>query len=72
MFQNRPQIRKMHDCTNEVKSTCINVSVNCNISAEMSRTTVQTVAKSLYGHEFYLTREEEIEKDPSLSSYKEK
>ena len=40
MFQNRPQIRKVHDCTNEVKFKCI-VSVNCNISTEMSRTAVQ-------------------------------
>ena len=72
MFQNRSQIRKVRDCTNEVKSTCVNVSVNCNISTETSETAVQTVAKSLYGHEFYLTREKAIEKDPSLSSYKEK
>ena len=62
----------MCDCTNEVKSICISVSVNCNISAEWSRTAVQTVAKSWYGHKFYLTRDKAIEKDPSLSSFKVK
>ena len=36
------------------------------------KTGVQTVAKSLYGHKFYLTREEANKKDPSLSFYKEK
>ena len=48
------------------------MSANCDISSEMSRTTVQIIAKSLYGHKFYLTREKAIEKDPSLSFYKEK
>ena len=72
MYQNRPQIRKLYCSTNEVKSTCVNVSVNCNISAEISRTAVQTVTKSLYGRKFYLTREEAIDKYPSVSLYKEK
>ena len=69
--QSRPQMRRVCDCTNEVKSTCVNVSVNFNISDEMSGTAVQTVIKSLYGHKFYLIREEAIEKGPSLSPYKE-
>ena len=56
MYQNKPQIRKVSNCTNKVKSTCINVSVNCNVSAEISGTVLQTVAKSLYGHKFYLTK----------------
>ena len=70
MYQNRSQINKVGDCTNELKFTWVNVSVNCNSSAEISRTAVQTVAKSLYGHKFYLTREKVIDKDPSLSSCK--
>ena len=48
----------------------------CQLTAtfllKFQETTVQTVAKSLYGHKFYLIREEATEKDPSLSSYKEK
>ena len=72
MYQNRSQIKKKGDCTNEVKLIWINASVNCNISIKISRTVILTVAKSLYGQKFYLTREEAIEMDPSLSSYKEK
>ena len=48
----------------------------CQLTAtfllKFQETTVLTVAKSLYGHKFYLIREEATEKDPSLSSYKEK
>ena len=48
----------------------------CQLTAtfllKFQETTIQTVAKSLYGHKFYLTREEATEKDLSLSSYKEK
>ena len=72
MYQNRPQIGKLHYSTNEVKSTCVNVSVNHNISVEISRAAVQTVTKSLYGCKFYLTREEAIDKYPRVSLYKEK
>ena len=42
------------------------------ISTEVSRTVVQTLGKPLYGHEFFLIREETNKKDPSLCSYKEK
>ena len=42
------------------------MSVKSIISTEMSRTVVQTVAKPLYGHEFFLIKEEANEKDPSL------
>ena len=31
---------------------------------------VKTVCKSLYNHEFYITKVEAIEKDPSLADYK--
>ena len=48
------------------------MSVKSIISTEMLRTVVQTVAKPLYGHEFFLIIEEANEKDPSLCSYKGK
>ena len=57
-FTARPKIRKVRDCTSDVKSTCAEVSVKCNVSAQMSRVAVQTVCKGLYKHEFYLTKEE--------------
>ena len=74
MYQNRSQIREVGDCTNEViaQINLINISVNCKTSIKISRTAIRTVFKSLYGHKFYLTREEAIEMDPSLSSYKDK
>ena len=43
--QNRPQIWKVHVPTNEVKSACVSVSVNCNMSAKTSRKAGETVAK---------------------------
>ena len=66
-----PKVRNTRDCSNDVKSTCVQVSVNCGISSKMSIIGVQTVCKSLYGHEFYLTKDEAIAKDPTLSLYRE-
>ena len=48
VYQERPKIRKICDCTNAVKTTRVNLSVKCNMSAEMSRVPVQTVYKNLY------------------------
>ena len=62
----RPKIWKTRNCTNKIKSTCAEVSVKCNISNQGSLVAVQTVYNSFYGHEYYLTKEEAIVKDPSL------
>ena len=64
-----PQPRT-RDCTDEIKSSCVQVSVNCGISAKMSTIAIQTVCKSLYNHKFYLTKDEAIAEDPDLISYK--
>ena len=37
----------------------------------MSRVAIQAVCKGLYQHEFYLSKDEAIEKNPALSKYKE-
>ena len=66
VYEERPKIRKIRDCTNAVKTACVNLSVKCNISAEMSRVAVQTVCKNLYDHDYFLSKYEAIEKDPSL------
>ena len=71
VHQERPKIRKICDCTNAVKTTCVNLSVKCNMSAEMSRVAVQTVCKNLYDHNYFLSKDEAIERDPSLSDYKQ-
>ena len=45
--------------------------LNCGISSKMATKAVQTVCKALYNHEFYITKEEAIAKDPQLISYRE-
>ena len=60
----------VRNCTNKIKATCAEVSVRCNVSNEVSRICVQTVASRLYDHQFYLTKEEAIEKDPLLKEYR--
>ena len=41
------------------------------MSAEMSRIAVQTFCKNLYDHNYFLSKDEAIERDPSLSEYKQ-
>ena len=69
--QHQPKIWKICNCTDTIKSTCVNVSVNCNLSAEMSRVAMQLVFKTLCNNNYYLYKEESIEIDPSLVLYKE-
>ena len=66
----RPRIRKTRNFMDEIKSTCAEVSVKCNVSTQASRIAVQTVCSGLYDHDYYLTKEEAIENDPSLEEYK--
>ena len=65
-----PRICKVRDCTNKIKSACAEVSVKCNISTQASRIAVQTVCNTLYGHKYYLTKDEAIQNHPSLEMYK--
>ena len=71
VYQEQPKIHKICDCTNAVKTTCANLSVKCNMSAEMSRVAVQTVCKNLYEHNYFLSKDEATERDPSPSEYKQ-
>ena len=47
VYQERPKECKIRDCKNAVKTTYMNLSVKCNMSAEISRVAVQTVCKNL-------------------------
>ena len=67
----KKRIRMIRDCTNEVKATCVAISVNCNLSTEMSRLAFQTICSKQYGHDYFLSADEAIEKDPSLAAYRE-
>ena len=71
IYLQRPEIRKIRDCTNAVKTTCLNLSVKCNMFAEMSRIAVQIVCKNLYDHNYFLSKEEAIERDLFLPEYKQ-
>ena len=64
------KIRNNKNCTTAIKSTCVQVSVNCGISAEMSTVAVQTFFKGILDQDVYLTKEEAISKDPSLAAYR--
>ena len=59
--------RIIRKCTNARKTTCVNLSVKCNMSAEMSRVAVQTSCKNFYDHNyFFLSKDEAIERDLSV------
>ena len=49
----------------------MNLSVKCNMSAEMSRVAVQTVCKNLFDRSYFLSKDEASEGNPSLSEYKQ-
>ena len=66
----KKKIRLTRNCTPESKAACVALSVNCQLSTEMSRVAFQTVCSKQYGHEYYLSAEEAIKKDPSLQKFK--
>lgn len=58
----RPSLRKNKRISTEnVKNACALVSTCSGVSAEMSRRIVKIIAKELYGHNLYLTPEEQAE-----------
>ena len=62
-----PTIRNTRNCTDDIKATCVEVSVKCGISAQKAALAVQIVCKSLYKHQLHLTKEEAIQHDPSFA-----
>ena len=61
---------KVRNCTDKIKSACAELSVKCNISTQASCIAIQTVCNTLYGHKYYLTKDEAIQNDPSMEMYK--
>ena len=57
--ENCPKIRKIRSLSAEIKSTCAKLSSSLGISVENSRKAVQIVCKYLYGHNYYLSKEEQ-------------
>ena len=71
MWGVKQKVRLIRDCTPEVKTACVKVSVRCGISTAMAPVAVQIVTEEMYGHKYYLTKET-IEKDPALAKYRQK
>ena len=69
VYIEKPPIRVVRDCTLEVKNACVKVSVKCGISTAMATVAVQAVCEELHHHQYYLTKEEAIERDPNLVEY---
>ena len=63
----QPPIRNLRDIDPRVKRACVKASVKCNMSTAMGPVAVQAVCVELYGHQYYLTKEEVIQKDPALT-----
>ena len=57
----QPPVRKVRDCTEEIKSALANVSVAAEVSPEKARLAAQAFSKYFYGHSYYLNPSE---KDP--------
>ena len=68
----RPKLRNNRNCTFRSKSACARVSVRCNMSSEMSREAVKITCDAMYDDEYYLSKEEAIEKDPSFEAERKK
>ena len=66
IYTEKPPIRVIHDCTPEVKNACVKVSIKCGISTATATVAVQAVCEEFYHHQYYLTKEEAIERDLSL------
>lgn len=62
----RPEIRRQRLLTERIKVACARVAVGAQCSAMYARRAVQIVAKELYGHDYYLTPEEQMLKEPDI------
>ena len=57
----RPKLRiNKRVATDEIKSTCAQISSVCGVSVETSRKAVQITCSGLYKHSFYLLSEEQV------------
>ena len=61
-MSDRPSLRiNKWISTENIKNACALASTSFGVSAEISRRMVKVIAKELYGHNFYLTPEEQAE-----------
>ena len=57
----KPPLRKVKVCTDEIKSTISSVSVHAEISIEMARIAAETFCKIFYGYQYYLSINEKTQ-----------
>ena len=65
----RPEIRQQRVLTERIKVACARVAVGVQCSAMYARKAVQIVARELYGHDYYLTAEEQMKNEPEVGQY---
>ena len=71
-YLDKPAICLICNCTPEckIKKACVKLLLKCGISTSMATVAAKAVCEELYHHQYYMTKEEVIEKDPNLAQYK--
>ena len=62
-YSDKSLICSIRNCNPEIKKACVKVLVIFGISTSMATVVVQAVCEELYHHQYYMTKEEVIEKD---------
>ena len=62
----RPEIRHSRNLTERIKITCARVAVGGQCSAMYARKVVKIGFHEFYGHDYYLTADEQMENEPLL------
>ena len=70
-FNPHPVIRNERNLTEDIKIACAKVAVGAQCSAKYARIAVQVACREIYGHEFYLTAKEQIEKEGGVETSSE-
>ena len=56
----QPEIQRVRNFTEEIKSACAKTSSSCGISVDKARIAVQVVCNELYRHKYYQSKEEQL------------
>ena len=67
----RPPIRKTRNVLSHVKDAIATTSYEAAVSVEKARVAFQVIARKMYGHRYYLTKEEQAKYEPTLQTIEE-
>ena len=56
----QPEIRKLRNFAEKIKSACAKTSSSCGVSVDKARIAVQVVCNELYQYKYYLSKEEHL------------